>query len=92
MTIANPIPFHSKSTTLSKYKLSGQKSIQPSTLLSKVIETEQGFMKFVTKFGIINTWIECTPNRLQITEDMNVLLDTTKTIRFTAACKKALDQ
>ena len=49
-------------------------------------------MKIVTKFGIINTWIACAPNRLQITEDMNVLLDTTKTRSFTAACKKALDQ
>ena len=67
--------------------------LQPNTLLGKVIEKEHGFMKVVTKFGIINTWIACTANRLQITEDMNVLLlDTAKTISFTAACKKALDQ
>ena len=47
-------------------------------------------MKVVTKFGIIDTWIATI--RLQITEDMNVSLDTTKTISFTTACKKALDQ
>ena len=47
-------------------------------------------MKVVTKFGIIDTWI--APNCLQITEDMNVLLDTTKTLSFTSASKKALDQ
>ena len=64
--------------------------LHPHTLLGKVIEKEHGFMKLVTKFGIIDTWI--APNRLQITDDMNVSLDTTKTIRLTAACKKALDQ
>ena len=64
--------------------------LQPNTLLGKVIEKEHGFMTVVTKFGIINTWIACTPNRLQITKAMNVLLDTTTS--FTATCKKALDQ
>lgn len=66
--------------------------LQPNTLLGKISEKEHGFMKVVTKFRIINTWVASAPHRLQITEDMNVLLDTTKTIRFTAACKKALDQ
>ena len=60
--------------------------IHPNTLLGKVIEKEHGFMKVVTKFEIIDTWI--APNRLQITEDMNVSLDTTKTTRFTATSKK----
>ena len=53
--------------------------LPPNTLLGKVIEKEHGFMKVVTKFGIINTWIARAPNRLQIAEDMNVLLGTTKT-------------
>ena len=47
-------------------------------------------MKVATKFGIIDTWIE--PNRLKITENMDVSLATTKTISFTAAYKKALEQ
>ena len=64
--------------------------LHPNTLLGKVIEKEHGFMKVVTKFGIIDTWL--APNRLQITEDMNVPVDTTITISFAAACKKALDQ
>ena len=44
--------------------------LHPNALLGKVIEREHGFMKVVTKFGIIDTWI--APNRLQITEDINV--------------------
>ena len=67
-----------------------QSPIYPSAILGKVIEKEHGFMKVVNKFGILDTWI--APNRLQITEDMNVSLDTSKTISFTAACKKALDE
>ena len=58
--------------------------LQPNTPLGKVSEKEHGFMKVVTKIGIITTWIACAPNRPQITEDMNVLLDRTKTISFTA--------
>ena len=62
--------------------------LHPNTLLSKVIEKKHAFMKVVTKFGIIDTLL--ATNRLQITEDLNVSLDTTKTINFTAACKKHL--
>ena len=61
---------------------------QPNTLLGKVIEKENRFMKVVTKFGIMDTWIACAPNRLQIPEDMNELIGTTKTISFNAVCKK----
>ena len=46
--------------------------LQPNALLDKVIEKELEFMQVVTKFGIVNTWIACVPNRLQFTEDMNV--------------------
>ena len=52
-----------------------KRPLQPNTLLGKVIEKENRFMKVVTKFGIIDTWVACAPNRLQITEDMNELLD-----------------
>ena len=51
--------------------------LQPNPIVGKVIETENRFMKVLTTFGIIDTWIACAPNRLQITEDMNELLDTT---------------
>ena len=64
--------------------------LQQNPQLSKVIDAENGYVKVVTKFGILDTCI--APNRLQITQDMNVSLDTSKRLTCTAACKRALDQ
>ena len=84
----NTISFQVNNFVKIKINKVDKSPLHPNTLLRKVIEKEHGFMKVVTQFGIIDTWI--APNRLQITEDMNVSLDTTETISFTAACKKHL--
>ena len=69
----NTISFQVNNFVKIKIGLVDKSPLQPNALLDKVIEKEREFMQVVTKFGIINTWIACVPNKLQITEDMNAI-------------------
>ena len=80
MTSSKPNIISFQVNNFGKTKINkGDKSpLHPNTLVGKVIEKEHGFMKVATKLGIIDTWIAL--NRLKITEDMNVSLDTLKQV------------
>ena len=66
MTISKPNTIYFQVNNFVKIKINkvDKGPLHPITRLGKVIKKEHGFMKVVTKFGIINidTWI--APNRV----------------------------
>ena len=64
--------------------------LHPNVLIGKITEVENDYVKIVTKFGRLKTFI--STNRLNKCTATNIVFDYGKEITFSTACKKAAEQ